>query len=131
MWSHIRDIRLSARRRMFCSTGRRLLRNRARIFFLLPMSLHGILLPLAGPRSVSRRRNVFLRIHFLLAAAAAMRWDITFNGLRQLDSTGSKTIKSLSDATAYVRGAAMICSITNLFLSPDDIKTRLYALDKC
>jgi hypothetical protein len=85
-----------------------------------------------APASVSRRRNMLLRIHFLLAAVIAMVWaypdghmSISFDSLRQLDSVASAPIESLGDATAYVRRAAMLCGIAGNSFVPDDTGSRL------
>lgn len=79
---------------------------------------------------------MILRIHLLLAAAAAMAWafpgghlTISFEALRQLAPLASVRIESLEDARTYVTTSAAICGITDLTLMPEGFEDRLVAAE--
>jgi hypothetical protein len=72
---------------------------------------------------------VLVPVMMLSASDSSPHIFLSFQSLQQLDALSSGPIRSLEDATAYVRKAAEQFGVTNPALLPDGLESRLAAAE--
>ncbi len=72
---------------------------------------------------------VLVPVMMLSASDSSPHIFLSFQSLQQLDALSSGPIKSLEDATAYVRKAAEQFGVTDPALLPDGLESRLAAVE--